>query len=133
MCLTTCALAQTFETVASSAVYAVGLYVDPKAAKKLLSSKQADISAVQGIPEQAVFDGAHTLVSQLITLYRCARVVRILVKDIGSKCLSFLNSLKQAYDPSGQRRVVLKRSNSVGHTLSSRHTTHIAYGSSLLA
>jgi len=128
--VTTCALAQTFETVASSAVYAVGLYVD---AKKLLSSKQADISAVQGIPEQAVFDGAHTLVSQLITLYRCARVVRILVKDIGSKCLSFLNSLKQAYDPSGQRRIVLKRSNSVGHTLSSRHTTHIAYGSSLLA
>jgi len=65
VCLTTCALAQTFETVASSAVYAVGLYVDPKAAKKLLSSKQADISAVQGIPEQAVFDGAHTLALHL--------------------------------------------------------------------
>ena len=40
-----------------SAVYAVGLYVDPKAAKHLLSNKQADISAKQGIPEQAVFDG----------------------------------------------------------------------------
>jgi len=60
VCLTSCALAQTFETAVISAVYAVGLYVDPKAAKKLLSSKQADISAVQGIPEQAVFDGAHT-------------------------------------------------------------------------
>ena len=64
MCLISCVLAQTFETVVvSSAVYAVGLYVDPRAAKKLLSSKQADISAVQGIPEQAVFDGAHTLAS----------------------------------------------------------------------
>ena len=65
MCLTKCALAQMFETVLSSAVYAVGLYVDPKAAKKLLSSKQADISAIQGIPEQAVFDGAHTLALHL--------------------------------------------------------------------
>lgn len=37
-------------------VYAVGLYVDPKAAKQLLSSKQADISSREGIPEQAVFD-----------------------------------------------------------------------------
>ncbi len=65
MCLTSCTLAQTSETVVISAVYAVGLYVDPKAAKKLLSSKQADISAIQGIPEQAVFDGAHTLASHL--------------------------------------------------------------------
>lgn len=40
-----------------SAVYAVGLYVDPKAAKKLLNSKQAEISAKSGIPEQAIFDG----------------------------------------------------------------------------
>ncbi len=39
------------------AVCAVGLYVDPKAAKRLLSSKQADISSKQGIPEQGVFDG----------------------------------------------------------------------------
>lgn len=63
MCLSSCVLAQMFKTVFISAVYAVGLYVDPKAAKKLLSSKQADISAVQGIPEQAVFDGAHLLAS----------------------------------------------------------------------
>lgn len=40
-----------------SAVYAVGLYVDPKAAKNLLNSKQAGISAKSGIPEQAIFDG----------------------------------------------------------------------------
>lgn len=76
MCLTSYALAQTFETAVIFAVYAVGLYVDPKAAKKLLSSKQADISAVQGIPEQAVFDGTHTLASHLppTILYRCARL-----------------------------------------------------------
>ena len=40
-----------------SAVYAVGLYVDPKAAKSLLNSKQAEISATSGAPEQATFDG----------------------------------------------------------------------------
>lgn len=40
-----------------TAVYAVGLYVDPKAAKSLLNSKQAEISATSGVPEQAIFDG----------------------------------------------------------------------------
>ena len=42
---------------AALAVYAVGLYVDPKAAKHLLSNQQAAISSREGIPEQAVFDG----------------------------------------------------------------------------
>jgi hypothetical protein len=108
-----------FNTVVISAVYAVGLYVDPKAAKKLLSSKQADISAVQGIPEQAVFDGAHThwlhIFSLSTTLYRCPRLVRIFVTSIGTRSVSCPNSLKQTYNPSGQRRIALKRSNSVGH------------------
>ena len=45
-------------------MYAVGLYVDPKAAKHLLNSKQAGIVATSGVPEQAVFDGesCHLLV-----------------------------------------------------------------------
>ena len=38
-------------------VYAVGLYVDPKATKRLLSSEQADISGRSGLADQAVFDG----------------------------------------------------------------------------
>lgn len=93
MCLTSCALAQTFDTIVSSAVYAVGLYVDPKTAKKLLSSKQADISAVQGIPEQAVFDGAHTHSGFTLsaTLYRCARLVR---KVLVLHFIMSINSLK---------------------------------------
>ena len=54
-------MSTTLDVIISPAVYAVGLYVDPKAAKHLLSSKQADISAKQGIPEQGVFDGMNIL------------------------------------------------------------------------
>jgi len=52
--------------------------------------------------------GGFYIFRQPTRLYRCARVVSNLVKNISTKCLSCLNSLKQTcrqpYDPSGQRR-----------------------------
>lgn len=46
-------------------------------------------------------------------LYRCARVVSNLVRNISTKCLSCLNSQKQAcrqlYDPSGQGKTPSER------------------------
>lgn len=43
------------------AVYAVGLYVDPHAAKKALDGK---VTAGTAAPDQAVFDGDHLLLLQ---------------------------------------------------------------------
>lgn len=73
-------------------VYAVGLYVDPKAAKKLLSSKQADISAVQGIPEQAVFD-------DLVTSDDVEKSLRMVISFGGVNKKNFWSALEERMEP----------------------------------
>ncbi len=131
MCLTSCALAQTFETVVKSAVYAVGLYVDPKAAKKLLSSKQADISAVQGIPEQAVFDGAHTLVSHLQPINHIVQMCQACQDPCQKYWFIMFEQSETNVQPFWAKKDCVEEVKLSGTYLLSHHTSHIAYDCSL--
>lgn len=54
------------------AVYAVGLYVEPNAAKKALDGK---VTAGTAAPEQAVFDGEFDLLHEQFCLNRNAQCV----------------------------------------------------------
>lgn len=73
-------------------VYAVGLYVDPKAAKHLLSSKQADISAKQGIPEQGVFD-------DLVRSNDIEKSLRMVISFGGVNQKNFWSALEERLEP----------------------------------
>ncbi|KAL3161040.1 hypothetical protein ABBQ38_009423 [Trebouxia sp. C0009 RCD-2024] len=73
-------------------VYAVGLYVDPKAAKNLLNSKQAGISAKSGIPEQAIFD-------DLVKSNDVEKSLRMVISFGGVNQKNFWSALQERLEP----------------------------------
>ena len=97
-------------------VYAVGLYVDPKATKRLLNKEQADISGRSGLPDQAVFDGEsccqlaesqHTLFSTQLNCLSAGLVksndveksLRMVISFGGVNQKNFWSALQERLEP----------------------------------